>query len=240
MATVHNRTDEYPTETPGFVPGHLALLDELGTKVASGALPEGQVITLAGLESELNASRTAVREVIKVLENLGMVRSKRRVGITVQPRTSWSILDPQLISWRMANPEERQAFFGEMSELRRGIEPEAARLAASRASRDLALQLRDMAIRMRELGSQGQGAGAEFLRARQALPRPASSLFQQRDLWPHGSIDRVPAHRADPLGVAALLPFTARNGRPRSCCRMYPGTRRHGRVGSLLVHRVSG
>ncbi len=163
MATVHNRTDEYPTETPGFVPGHLALLDELGTKVASGALPEGQVITLAGLESELNASRTAVREVIKVLENLGMVRSKRRVGITVQPRTSWSILDPQLISWRMANPEERQAFFGEMSELRRGIEPEAARLAASRASRDLALQLRDMAIRMRELGSQGQGAGAEFL-----------------------------------------------------------------------------
>ncbi len=141
----------------------MALLDELGTKVACGELPEGEVITLGELESELNVSRTAVREVIKVLENLGMVRSKRRVGITVQSRVSWSILDPQLIRWRMANPKERQAFFGEMSELRRGIEPEAARLAASRASRDSAMELKAMAERLQKLGSQGLGAEKEFL-----------------------------------------------------------------------------
>ena len=163
MNPVHDRAEAKQTEPFRTVSGHLALLDELGTKIASGDLAAGEVITLAGLEAELNVSRTAVREVIRVLENLGMVRSKRRVGITVLPRAEWSILDPQLIVWRMANPKERQAFFVEMSELRRGIEPEAARLAASRASMDAGLELKAMAERLQELGSQGLGAEKEFL-----------------------------------------------------------------------------
>ena len=113
-----------------------ALLGELGRQIATGSRPAGTVMTLADLEAEFGVSRTLVRDVVKVLEGLGMVTSRRRVGVTVEPRGSWQLLDPHVIAWRMYDADERRHHILEISELRRGIEPEAARLAASHAARD--------------------------------------------------------------------------------------------------------
>ena len=109
-----------------------ALLGELGRQIATGGRPAGTVMTLADLEAEFGVSRTLVRDVVKVLEGLGMVTSRRRVGVTVEPRGSWQLLDPHVIAWRMYDAVERRHHILEISELRRSIEPEAARLAASR------------------------------------------------------------------------------------------------------------
>lgn len=128
---------------------HERVLTELGVRIASGDLPVGAVVTLEDIGAEFGVSRTLAREVIRVLESMGLVASRRRVGITVQPRTRWSVFDPYLIRWRL-DGNDRADFLLTLSELRRGVEPAAAALAAQRADehqcRILAAAASDMAV----------------------------------------------------------------------------------------------
>ena len=64
---------------------HGNLLTALGTAIVSGEYPPGQVITLDGVSAHHGLSRSVAREAIRVLESMGMVESRRRVGITIQP-----------------------------------------------------------------------------------------------------------------------------------------------------------
>jgi DNA-binding FadR family transcriptional regulator len=64
---------------------------------------------------------------------MGMVASRRRVGITIQPQERWNVFDPRVIRWRLAS-SDRAAQLISLSELRRGFEPAAAALAANRAN----------------------------------------------------------------------------------------------------------
>jgi DNA-binding FadR family transcriptional regulator len=63
---------------------------------------------------------------------MGLVASRRRVGVQVLPAMKWNLYDPQVIRWRLASPA-RTAQLQSLTELRTAIEPEAARLAALRA-----------------------------------------------------------------------------------------------------------
>jgi DNA-binding FadR family transcriptional regulator len=120
----------------GFRPNvsalHENVLTALGTAVVSGAYPAGQVINLERVSAEHEVSRSVAREAIRVLESMGMVASRRRVGITIQPAGHWNVFDPRLIRWRL-DSGDRAAQLVSLSELRRGFEPAAAALAARRA-----------------------------------------------------------------------------------------------------------
>jgi DNA-binding FadR family transcriptional regulator len=116
--------------TPGL---HADLLDKLGRRIADGELAEGSVLRAEELATYFEVSRTVVREAVRVLESMGMVSSRRRVGVTVAPRASWNVYDPLIIRWRLAG-RDREAQLRSLSELRAGIEPVAARFAAERAS----------------------------------------------------------------------------------------------------------
>ena len=94
----------------------------------------GQVLTLDGVSAQHGLSRSVAREAISVLESMGMVESRRRVGITIQPAQKWNVCDPRLIRWRL-EAGDRAAQLVSLSELRRGFEPAAAALAARRADR---------------------------------------------------------------------------------------------------------
>ncbi|MCV7173599.1 FadR family transcriptional regulator [Mycobacterium manitobense] len=111
---------------------HGGLLTALGTRIVSGEYPAGQVLTLDAVGVGHGVSRSVAREAIRVLESMGMVESRRRVGITVQPSTSWNVFDPNVIRWRL-DAGDRVAQLESLSELRRGFEPAAAALAARRA-----------------------------------------------------------------------------------------------------------
>ena len=73
---------------------HGNLLAALGTGIASGKYPAGQVLTLDGVSAEHGVSRSVAREAIRVLESMGMVASRRRVGITIQPSEQVERLRP--------------------------------------------------------------------------------------------------------------------------------------------------
>lgn len=121
----------------------------LGTGIVSGRHPAGCVLTLEAISAEHGVSRSVAREAVRVLESMGMVESRRRVGITVQPADRWNLFDPVVIRWRL-EVGDRTAQLVSLSELRRGFEPAAAALAATRASphqcRVLATAVSDMVM----------------------------------------------------------------------------------------------
>jgi DNA-binding FadR family transcriptional regulator len=128
---------------------HRNLLTALGTGIASGKYPAGQVLTLDGVSAEYGVSRSVAREAIRVLESMGMAASRRRVGITIQPSEKWNVFDPVVIRWRLES-DNRAAVLVSLSELRRGFEPTAAALAARRADphqcRIMAAAVSDMVV----------------------------------------------------------------------------------------------
>ncbi|MGE0219819.1 FadR/GntR family transcriptional regulator [Mycolicibacterium sp.] len=128
---------------------HGNLLTALGTAIVAGKYPPGQVLTLEGVSADHGVSRSVAREAIRVLESMGMVASRRRVGITVQPSHRWNVFDPSLIRWRL-DSGDRAAQLTSLSELRRGFEPAAAALAARRADphqcRIMAAAVSDMVV----------------------------------------------------------------------------------------------
>jgi DNA-binding FadR family transcriptional regulator len=132
---------------------HASVLSALGGQIASGRLAPGRVLTVDGICGEHAVSRSVAREAIRVLESMGLVASRRRVGITIQPRQRWNVFDPRVIRWRLDEGDRTEQLLS-LSELRRGIEPVAAALAAERANGDqcrtLAAAVSDMVVHGRE------------------------------------------------------------------------------------------
>jgi DNA-binding FadR family transcriptional regulator len=112
---------------------HGGMLDHVGGRIVDGELAAGAVLTLERLSREYAVSVSVAREVVRVLESMGMVSSRRRVGVTVLDRPGWNVFDPRLIRWRLAG-SDRAGQLQSLSELRRGVEPVAASLAAEHAT----------------------------------------------------------------------------------------------------------
>lgn len=128
---------------------HGGTLDHIGGRIVGGELPAGAVMTLERLSQEYAVSVSVAREVVRVLESMGMVRSRRRVGVTVLGRDDWNLFDPRLIRWRLAGTD-RAGQLRSLSELRRGFEPVAAARAAEHATSEqcgvLAAAVSDMVV----------------------------------------------------------------------------------------------
>lgn len=128
---------------------HAGVLTALGQGIVSGHYAPGQVLNLDGVSTTYGVSRSVAREAIRVLESMGMVASRRRVGITIQPSSNWNVFDPRVIRWRL-DSGDRAAQLVSLSELRRGFEPAAAALAARRADphqcRIMAAAVSDMVV----------------------------------------------------------------------------------------------
>lgn len=123
---------------------HGRVLAALGPAIASGEIPEGAVVRIEELEARYGVSRTVVREAVRVLEAMRLVVSRRRVGVTVQPRSAWDVFDPLVIRWRLAGAD-RAAQLRSLGTLRAAVEPAAAALAAAHASPEQARLLSGLA-----------------------------------------------------------------------------------------------
>ncbi|MEK6344659.1 MAG: FCD domain-containing protein, partial [Curtobacterium sp.] len=108
---------------------HAQVLDTLGQRIVDGALSPGTVVRPELVAAEFAVSRSVVREALRVLQSLGLVEPRQRIGTQVLGIGSWELLAPTVIRWRGASP----AYFvqqRELLELRLGVEPVAASLAA--------------------------------------------------------------------------------------------------------------
>lgn len=134
---------------------HNTVLDTIGLEITSGELACGDVLTLDRIQQRFGVSRTVARETMRVLESMGLVRSRRRVGITVQPRSNWNVFDPRVIWWRLAG-SGRNEQLRSLTELRIAVEPLAAAAAARSASAAERTEIVELAADMRTLGEAGK------------------------------------------------------------------------------------
>lgn len=115
---------------------HGTVARDLGMQIVSGAIQPGQILEGEIVASEqFNVSRTAYREAIRILAAKGLVAPRPRTGTQVAPRREWHLLDPDVIGWIFAGEPDARLIEG-LFELRRIVEPDAARLAAQRRSDD--------------------------------------------------------------------------------------------------------
>ena len=110
------------------------VLDDLGCRIMAGKVTPGDSLPQEStLCDQLGVSRTVVREAIKSLAAKGLVESRAKRGTVVRPPGSWNYLDSDVLSWQAtADVDGRHLFH--LMELRRTVEPAAARIAAERAT----------------------------------------------------------------------------------------------------------
>jgi DNA-binding FadR family transcriptional regulator len=109
---------------------HGQIVHAIGRQILRGEIRPGDVVPL---QSGVHASRTVLREAIKVLAAKGLVESRPKTGTRVRPRQSWNLLDPDVLAWQREGAPPA-AFLRKLTEVRRIVEPAAAELAAQRAS----------------------------------------------------------------------------------------------------------
>lgn len=140
---------------------HGKVLESMGSAIADGALAEGSVLQIEELEELYAVSRSVVREAVRVLASMGLVATRRRIGVQILPTSEWNVYDPQVIRWRL-DSSGRFAQLRSLTELRTAVEPEAARLAALRAPQERAAEIVALAG---ELWAAGHDTDSErFLR----------------------------------------------------------------------------
>ncbi|WP_128983135.1 FadR/GntR family transcriptional regulator [Streptomyces roseicoloratus] len=126
---------------------HPHVLTSLGLAITAGEYPPGSVLRTDELAERFEVSRTVVREVVRVLETMHLVESRRRVGVIVLPTERWNVYDPQVIRWRLAGAD-RPRQLRSLTVLRSAIEPVAAGLAALNATPEQCRELTEQALGM--------------------------------------------------------------------------------------------
>src|ERR671923_2508698 len=75
---------------------HDRVVHAIGRRILGGDLRPGALLPA---EPELGASRTVVREAVKVLAAKGLVEARPKTGTRVRPREAWNLLDPDVLAW---------------------------------------------------------------------------------------------------------------------------------------------
>ncbi len=111
---------------------HNQVVHELGRLIVSGELKAGQSFPREELLAEqMNVSRTALREAMKVLSAKGPIESRQKTGTRVRDPMHWNQLDAEVLGWRCASMPT-DSFVEKLVEMREIIEPAAAAAAARR------------------------------------------------------------------------------------------------------------
>jgi len=137
---------------------HHQVVQRLGVMIASGELAADTQILPDEICERFGASRSVVREALRVLEAKGMLRPRPKTGTRILPISHWNLLDQEVIGWRVLGPD-RSRQLEELSDLRVAVEIHAARRAAENASSDQVAQLDAACDRMESTGLSGDLSG---------------------------------------------------------------------------------
>jgi DNA-binding FadR family transcriptional regulator len=191
------------------------VVEELGTRIMRGDLKPNDPFPIeADLGREFGASRSVIREAVKSLAARGLIESKTRTGIRVLPPTHWNLLDPEVLSWRYSVMPKAQ-FYNELFEIRLMIEPDAAALAASRATQadfaEMSEAFREMS-KVRETGAAAFDADLRFHRA--ILAAGKNALLHQM-----GHLIAVGLHMSHQISSDSFAVFLPQHGQVLAAIR---------------------
>ncbi len=136
-------------------------MHSIGLRIVRGELQPGDLLPAEEeLSTDPSVSRTVLREAVRVLAAKGLVHARPKTGTRVRPRAEWNMADPDVLTWRVqAGPDNE--LYEQVTEVRLGLEPQAARLAADRATNDEIAAIREAYNSMEA----GVGSKVEYLAA---------------------------------------------------------------------------
>lgn len=110
-----------------------SLVEQIGQAIVAGAYDNADFPTERELGMKHGAGRTATREAVKMLVAKGLLSGRPRQGTAIEPQARWNVLDPDVLRW-MLERKSTLRHLSQFTEMRLGIEPAAAALAASHAN----------------------------------------------------------------------------------------------------------
>jgi GntR family galactonate operon transcriptional repressor len=200
---------------------HGQTVETIAGRILSSEYPEGATLDLPSLRAELEVSLTALREALKVLNAKGMIDARQKRGTFVQPRSSWNMLDADVMRWHTSAVHD-PGLFDQLTEVRAVVEPAAARLAAERATEADLAELETALTAMADARDVPAVVAADVTFHRRLLLATHNEFLGQmaqiiaiglakRDEFVHHASpsDPVPSHRAVLDAVAAHDPVAA-------------------------------
>jgi DNA-binding FadR family transcriptional regulator len=107
-----------------------SIVQDLGVAIVIGTYSERNPFPIeAELCRQFGASRSVLREAVKMLTAKGLLGARPRQGTWVQPEENWNLLDPDILGWLLER-KFSPALLIEFTEIRLAMEPGAAALAA--------------------------------------------------------------------------------------------------------------
>lgn len=152
----HDNTEETLIEGPDSSSHVLrnTVVADLGRRIVHGDIRSGARFTLDDIQDHFDVSRTVARDAMRILESMGLMYAKRRVGLIVTGADQWRVLDPQVMSWRLSGPYG-ETQYRELIELRQTVEPLAAAGVALNASREIKNEIIQLAGQLRDAADSG-------------------------------------------------------------------------------------
>lgn len=127
---------------------------ELGRAIVQGKYRvDDSFPTEAELSNQFNISRSVTREAVKMLTAKGLISSRPRKGIRVQPSNVWNMFDNDVLNWTLSAQASLPLLL-EVFQLRIAIEPEAAALASTDLSIQQQKVFRDLFARVQSESSE--------------------------------------------------------------------------------------
>ena len=124
------------------------LVHDLGLAIVQGKYAVGDGLpSEADICLQFEVSRSATREAVKMLAAKGLLNSRPRQGIRVLPEERWNMFDTQVLGWLLDSRPSRKLLL-EFAQMRFGIEPEAAALAAENGTPEAIAEIESALQRM--------------------------------------------------------------------------------------------
>ncbi len=207
-------------QTAGLTPSLASqLARELGRRIVAGSYPPGRLLEdETALAERYQVSRSVVRDAVKILVGKGLLEVRRGIGTRVRDRSHWGLLDDDVLAWYQSAPPDSD-FFRQLMDIRKVMEPKAARWAAERAGEEQLAEIKAAIESMeRETGAVEdfiiadarfhrailRAAQNEFLVAMEGVIFSAllsSIRLTNRD--PRENAESIPFHRAVYEAIAA-------------------------------------
>jgi DNA-binding FadR family transcriptional regulator len=132
-----------------------AIVEELGQAVVTQTYGDDDPFPIeAELCKQFGASRTVLREAVKMLTAKGLLSARPRQGTWVEPESRWNLLDPDVLRWLLERKFSLE-LLAEFTEVRFAIEPMAAMLAARNANSESLARIGHAVERMK-LAAKGE------------------------------------------------------------------------------------
>src|SRR5439155_16752799 len=111
-----------------------AVVEDLVDRIVGGELPVGSALPTEPVLCEMfSVSRTVIREAVKSLEGMRLVRAQQGLGTRVRDAENWDLLNPVVLAASVRHDAER-SILEDLVSVRRALESQMAGQAAQSAS----------------------------------------------------------------------------------------------------------